>query len=141
MLRITINDKQIDEALELISSAVDPVTLVDEAAAILLSRIRRRYLDQTAPDGSKWIPSYAAQLRAKTGRGGGTLYDTGRLFNSIQLYADTDTSRLIGTDVPYGKIHNEGIGKAPKRQFLGANEEDTDLMVKLVVNRIKKALG
>ncbi|ATS92347.1 tail protein [Stenotrophomonas phage vB_SmaS_DLP_5] len=140
MLRITIDDKQIDEALELISGAVDPVKLVDEAAAILLSRIRRRYLDQTAPDGTKWVPSYAAQLRAKSGRGGGTLYDTGRLFNSIQLYADTDTSRLIGTDVPYGKIHNDGIGVI-RRQFLGANEEDMGLMVKLVVNRIKKALG
>ncbi|QIN95173.1 tail protein [Stenotrophomonas phage vB_SmaS_DLP_3] len=140
MLRLTLDDTGLDQVLALITEATDATVLVDEAAAILLSRIRRRYLDQVDPDGIKWIPSYASKLRAKTGRGGGTLYDTGRLFNSIQLYADTDHSRLIGTDVPYGKIHNDGLGNAVKRRFLGANEEDNQLMYKLVVSRIKKAL-
>lgn len=141
MLKFEVeNLSQVYAYLDAVATALDPVEVLDEAVAILLSRVRQRFLNEQFPDGkSKWKPSLAAQIRKAKGRGGGTLYDTGRLFHSIQEYADTETSRLIGTDVPYAKYHQEGTGDM-YRPFMGANDEDEKLMQKLVIRRIQKVI-
>lgn len=141
MLKFEVeNLNQVYAYLDSVAQALDPVEVLDEAVAILLSRIRKRYLAEQMPDGkTKWKPSLAAQIRAAKGRGGGTLYDTGKLFNSIQEYADTETSRLIGTDVPYAKYHQTGLGDM-YRPFMGANTEDEKLMAQLIIRRIQKVV-
>lgn len=140
MLRFDgIDASQADALFEALERTLNPTEILDEAVALLLSRIRRRFLQQIDPDGVPWQPSLASIIRQKTGRGGGTLFDSGTLFHSIQEYADTDTSRLIGTDVDYAKKHQEGIGQV-KRVFIGANAEDQDLMLRLIIRRIEKVV-
>jgi phage gpG-like protein len=133
------------KALTGLTDALDPVKILDEGAAVIYNRMRARFLIEQAPDGSKWPPSYAALRRARSGRGGGTLFDTGKLFRSIQLYADSATSRAIGTNVtsptgyPYAFAHQYGIG-FPQRQFLGFAAEDLDIMTRVITNRVVKGL-
>lgn len=113
---------------------------VTESLALLLNRTRTRYLEQMAPDGTHWEPSYAAFLRSFNGRGGGTLFDTGTLFHSIQLYSISPMEGAIGTDVWYGKYHQFGEGER-HREFLGFNEDDEDLALNVFLKKIAEALS
>jgi len=125
--------------------ALDPVKILDEGAAVIYNRMRARFLIETDPRGVKWPPSQAALRRARTGRGGGTLFDTGRLFRSIQLFAESPTTRAIGTNVtspqgfPYAEKHQFGIG-FPQRQFLGFADDDLDVMRTVIIRRVAQGL-
>jgi phage gpG-like protein len=94
------------------------------------------------PQGNKWPPSKAAQRRAVTGKGGGTLFDSGKLFRSLQLSSESDDSRSIGTNAtsaggfPYPLVHNFGLAGFPQRQFLGFADDDITLMVHVVLQHI-----
>lgn len=113
---------------------------ISEGAALLLNRIRTRFLAHQDADGFTWLPSQAALDRQKSGRGGGTLFDTGTLFHSIQLYSISALEMQIGTDVPYGIFHQYGTAHLPVRQFLGFNQEDADLMNHVMIRRIEELL-
>lgn len=119
---------------------------VDEASAILLNRIRTRFLAEEGPDG-RWTPSKAGIKRKaggytyRNGRkytGTGTLFETGTLFHSIQLYRIGVGERAIRTDVPYAKYQQNG--NTP-RVFLGFNEDDISIATGLVLRRVKDALN
>ncbi len=120
--------------------------IVDEASAILLNRIRTRFLAEEGPDG-KWVPSKAGMKRKaggytyRAGRkytGTGTLFETGTLFHSIQLYRIGEGARAIRTDVPYAQYQQNG---ATPRVFLGFNDEDLSIATGLVLRRVKEALN
>lgn len=138
MLSISIKGQEaLERKLDLLTDALDTRAILDEAGAVLFQRIKRRFLDQEDPDGQAWIPSKASRKRS----GGGTLYDTGRLFHSLQLYSTGENSRAIGTNVPYGKYHNEGSPpRLPRRQFLGFGDEDATVVERLIIKRITEAL-
>jgi phage virion morphogenesis protein len=118
---------------------VDLEPTLDEAAAILLDKMRKRFLAQVDPDGVPWKPSLAAQIRAKKGIDGGTLFASGTLFNSIQLYTEGPGTRAIGTDVPYGIFHQFGLGQV-QRVFVGFSEEDANLVTLMIQQRIAQAI-
>lgn len=120
---------------------LDPTDILDEAAALILNRMRRNFLTQTAPDGSKWPESAAARRRAKTGKGGGTLFATGQLFRSIQLYSVGPNERSIATDVEYAPIHNYGTARIVARVFMGFSEEDALLAQQVTLKKINEALA
>jgi hypothetical protein len=73
------------------------------------------------------------------------LFDTGKLFRSIQLYADSQHTRAIGTNVttpsgyPYGVAHQFGIGNV-QRIFLGLASDDLDVMQLVILRRIAMGL-
>lgn len=123
---------------------------ISEAGGVLLNRIRKRFLAQVDPEGKPWEPSYAAFLRSfgigksgkklKRGSGGGTLFDTGTLFHSIQLYSVSPLEQSIATDVYYAPYHNEGTGTLPKREFLGFSEEDHLLAANVFMQKITQAM-
>ena len=119
-----------------LEEALNPVAILDEIEALLLNRIRSRFLAETDPDGKKWIPSKRALKD-----GGKTLFKTGTLFHSIQAHTDGPNERSISTDVPYARPHNFGLGHMPIREFMGFNEEDLDLIVGLVLQRLREALS
>ena len=111
--------------------------MLDETVSILLNRTRQRYLAEVDPEGKPWPPSQAGIKRRSKG-GTGTLFDTGRLFRSIQLVASSPTERVIGTDVPYAAKHQYGLDGLPVRAFLGVNQEDlflVDQRLQQLVNR------
>lgn len=120
-------------------SAIDQVEILDEAEAILLNRTRGRFLAEVDPDGVAWRPSYAGMRRRARG-GTGTLFDTGRLFHSIQAYRVGANERDIGTDVPYGRKHQLGIGVV-QRRFLGISQEDLSIITARVVQRVTGSLS
>lgn len=112
---------------------------IEESTSILLNRTRKRFLAQNDPEGTAWEPSFAAFVRSFTGRGGGTLFDTGTLFHSIQLYEVSPLEQGIGTDVAYGVYHQEGTEKLPQRMFLGFSDEDQSLAMAVFISKYKEA--
>lgn len=126
--------------LEGVVPVLDTSALLDEAAAMLLNRIKTRFLAQVSPDGVPWVPSMAARMRERTGRGGGTLYDTGNLFRSIQLFGNGPSMRGIGTDVSYGANHQFGLNGMLRREFMGFSKEDTTVVSGIVREKVRLAL-
>ena len=112
---------------------------VSEAGALILNRIRRRFLAQESPDGVPWEPSLAAFQRSFSGRGGGTLFDTGTLFHSIQLFSISPLEKSIATDVAYAPKHQYGEGGLPVREFLGFSDEDSTLARLVLLKKINEA--
>lgn len=115
-------------------------TLLDELQAVLLNRIRQRFLATTAPDGSIWIESAAARKRQESGKGGKTGFDTGNLFHSIQAYLPSDGGREIGTDVPYAGYFNFGTQLMPARVFIGVSDDDLALVQLVAIHRVEEFL-
>jgi phage gpG-like protein len=121
--------------LDKILGALNTRDILDESGAILFNRLRTRFIQETDPDGNRWVQSAAARHRARTGAGGGTLYDTGRLFHSLQLSALNANESSIGTDVQYAAFNNV------HRVFLGFGDEDLNVAQRLVIKRIEQALS
>ena len=140
MLGVSVRGfERLDILFDRIEEAVDPELVLDEAGAILLNRIRSRFLKQVDPDGRPWIQSRAAiRRREKTGREG-TLFDKGNLFRSIQLANRGPLTRGVFTDIPYGRKHQEGLDGMDKRVFLGFGGTDSTIIEKLLVNRLNRA--
>lgn len=142
MLRVTVQGQAgLIANLRKLEQALDVTHILDESGALLLARIRQRFLAQEDPDGNKWPVSFAAMRRSNTGRGGGTLFDTGRLFHSIQLHKSGFDSRAISTDVPYAAKHNLGQDGMVKRVFLGFGETDAEMVNALIIKRIRSVLN
>lgn len=111
--------------------------ILDETQALLLNRIRTRFLATQAPSGEVWPVSKAAIQRNFNGK---TLFDTGTLFHSIQAFVTGDYEREIGTDVFYGPYHQFGTKYLPARVFLGVSDDDLALVQQLMVKRVAQAL-
>lgn len=140
MIEITLEGiKEVREKLAKLEASLNPTEILDEAEALLLNRIRTRFLAETDHDGNKWPESKAAKKRRAAG-GPGTLFATGTLFHSLQAYIKGLDERAIGTDVPYAPFLQEGTGKMPSRVFLGFGEEDMTLVERLVLLRIEEAV-
>lgn len=83
--------------------------LPPEIAVIAVNFSKERFRDQAWLDETKhkWKPRKTQ--RGRTGRRSQTLLvDTGRLKRSIRKIKATTEQVIIGTDVPYAEIHNEG---------------------------------
>lgn len=111
--------------------------LMETLASYGVSSTQERFIQKRGPDGQTWKTA---------GRGGQTLRDTGRLFQSLSSRA-TEKSAEWGTNVIYAAIHQFGgvikskTGKKlvfmglkgmvsvsqvtmPARPYLGINGED-----------------
>lgn len=137
---ITIRVK-IDEAqgLSAFLANITPViertvdNALDQSAAAVLSHLRAGFLAETDPTGKKWTPSVAG-LRRKAKGTGQTLFMSGRLFRSIQLYSDGRT-RSISTDVPYaGWLQNH---HTVPRTILALTPAHIQLTTSIFKNRLK----
>ena len=115
--------------------------ILDASGALMLNRIRTRFLAQTDTEGRIWVESKAAKRRKASGRGGGTLFDTGRLFHSISLGKGGKGVRRIFTSVEYARKHQDGLDSNVKREFLGFNLEDNNAVKSLIEFRIRSAIS
>ena len=77
-------------AIDLFIEGADTEQILDQAAAVLLNRIRTRYQQEVDPEGNAWKPSQRVMKY-----GGNTLIKTGKLFRSIQLYNAPTGMRFI----------------------------------------------
>lgn len=141
LLSINLSDfSELNALLERASDALDVERVLDEATAVLLNRIRTRFLAQEDPDGTPWVESQAARDRRESGRDGGTLFDTGTLFHSIQGFSNSPGVRGIGTDVEYADIHQFGFDGNEERIILGFSDDDVDIVTRLITDRLSRAL-
>jgi len=149
-MRLEINVAGFDQLAELLAGPTltnAAQSAVDEAGALIFNRIKKRFLAQESPEGVAWEPSYAAFRRSfgigrrgqRVKSGGGTLFDTGTLFHSIQLFSVDPLERAIGTDVFYAPFHNFGTDTLPQREFLGFGESDYDLALRVFLKNIQSA--
>jgi phage gpG-like protein len=85
----------------------------------------------------KWTPR-KKQDKKRAGRA--ILVDSGDLRRSI-IREPVNKSQLsvkISTDLPYAKVHNEGIGNMPKRQFMGDSYKLNELCKKIIISQLDK---
>lgn len=123
-----------------LQAATNTDDILDAAGAFILFRIRERFLKQQDPDGLTWEESEAAKDRKRAGIRGGTLFDTGALFNSISLGRAGPNQRSIFTTIPYARDHQEGISPQKLRVFLGFSLSDEIGVRNLIEARIRDAL-
>lgn len=141
--------RKIEHLIHGIKAALDTRRILDEGAALLFNRMRQNFLKEMSPTGEQWPRSKAAIMRGSMGMGigGGTLYATGHLFRSLQLFADSENSRTIGTNAtsdkgfPYPKVHQFGLGGMTERVFLGFAQEDVSIMTRVIVRRLQTELA
>lgn len=112
---------------------------LDEAAAAIFNRLRTTYMAEQEPSGKPWIPS-ASGLRNKSRGTGKTMFDTGNLWRSIQLYRTSASERLIGTDVEYSVYHQGPLAKV-QRPFLEITDQHLAIARKIFEFRLKEALS
>jgi phage virion morphogenesis protein len=143
MLEFSVGDNfNIELLLAGLSPAIDQAieTALDKSAAAILNRLRTTYLAESDPTGSPWVPSLAGKKRRARG-GTGTLFDTGRLYRSIQLTKNEKGVRGIGTDVPYAGFHQFGKGNSHREflTFTPAHEKLAFSIFESEVDRMLKA--
>ena len=111
---------------------------MDQSAAAILNRLRTTFLAEQDPTGAAWVPSASGIARRRKG-GSGTLFNSGRLFRSIQLSRLPDISeRAIGTDVPYAATHQYGTQRIAKREFLSITPEHESLVTAIFTSKIQR---
>lgn len=87
--------------------------LLNIVGSELNKNIKDLFESKKSPFGVKWIPSKSNP---------DTLVDTGALKSSGQ-FKSTESKVVIeyGSALKYARIHNDGVGKMPKRQFVPNN--------------------
>lgn len=83
--------------------------VLDDIGAFLDSDVQLRFLQERAPDGTRWEKSAAAEER-----GGLTLTDTRQLVSSV-THSATDDELIHGMGEKYSAIHHFG-GKAGRNK-------------------------
>lgn len=85
----------------------------------------------------KWKPR---KTQTKRNIGRAILVQSGDLRRSIirQPVNKANLSVKISTDLVYAKVHNEGIGNMPKRQFIGNSYKLNENCKKIVVSQLDK---
>ncbi|NOQ30241.1 MAG: hypothetical protein GQ570_03865 [Helicobacteraceae bacterium] len=129
---------QVQKLLQETSPAVEKV--LDTAEAVILNRIRTRFLAEVDTDGKPWIPSKAGQKRRSSG-GTGTLFASGALFHSIHAIRVSTTERSVTfdqTQAPYGVYHMRGTKHLPKREFLGVNSSDVAAVTSVLTKALER---
>lgn len=83
--------------------------LMESVGDALMSGTLRRFSDQEDPQGKQWESSARAAEE-----GGETLTKTGALRKSID-YAATSDKVMVGSNLPYARIHQKGGTIKPKK--------------------------
>lgn len=109
---VSLNWGGLDKALTgAVGRLANRNALMASLGEALVSGTSKRFEKGEAPDGTAWEPSRRVQGK----KGGQTLVDTAALMKSID-YAATSDSVMVGTNLPYARIHQEGGTIRPKNK-------------------------
>jgi phage gpG-like protein len=105
-------------------------------AALIEAATLRRFESEGAFGGEKWAPLAESTLRGKDASKG-ILVDSGRLRASLTQETASDAIRHIGphemhwgSSVPYGKFHQSGTSRMPRRRPVKLPESVKRAMVR-----------
>ncbi|MEQ1966280.1 phage virion morphogenesis protein [Xenorhabdus nematophila] len=103
MFQIEIDLKEFQQAMQQLTDGLgDRTPMMRQIAATMADAVEENFRQQGRPAWLGWSPAYA-----KKRAGGKILQHTGRLASSIQQFSDNDEA-LVGTNVIYARIHQEG---------------------------------
>ncbi len=148
-----IGTKEAVRKLQRVRQAAVGVLGDREISNLLLARIKGRFMQGVAPDGTPWPGLFESTIERKQRAGASKprtlLYETGRLYNSIKIIQGTNTDLFagatgigvrIGVSDPiaaqYGRLHNYGYGQE-KRQFIGLNQLDVIAVSGMLRRKLK----
>lgn len=143
-LELTLDTTALNKYLTKINKEVGNFTpIFQQIGAYMLKSVNTNFSVEGRPN--RWRKLSASTLRSRNG--GKILQDTGGLKNSI-TYEATRTQVSIGTNIVYGKIHNDGgvirRGNStivmPQRKFLLFQKEDIEAIEDFFSGNIDKAL-
>ena len=138
-------------------------------ATLAVNFSKERFIKQNWHDASQepWEKRRGRRRGGDRRQGGAVLVDSGRLKRSIRVISANKEQIIIGTDVPYAEIHNEGFegqqnvrshqrrsrtGRVytvraytrrmsmPERRFLGESQELANRIENLMETELSKAL-
>ena len=130
---------------------------------------KQRFVQQNWHDTTPepWKPRSRTRRGGERRQNGAILVDSGRLKRSIRVVSADSNRVIIGTDVPYAEIHNEGLDgevsvrkhsrrsrkgrlhivKAhkrrvhmPQRRFLGESQALATQLEELMIKELKNAI-
>lgn len=80
MIRIEIDDHELQQALERLRSRVTDLSpVMRDIGELLVERAKQRFVTSTAPDGTRWQPNAPATILSYLDRYGGTRRKDGGL--------------------------------------------------------------
>lgn len=84
----------------------------------------------------KWKPR---KSKSKRDTGRAILVKTGDLRRSVKIKGINKSSLniIIGSDLPYAKVHNDGLSPMPKRKFIGNSNKLNKKIIVIIDKRIK----
>lgn len=159
---ITFENENIDAALTALFAAAGDVTpALQNIGEYGGKSTRRRFIDETDPEGKPWQALNA--LYARTKKGPGKLRGETRTLSQIVWQLADDNGVEWGSNEVYARIHNEGgdiVPKSadtlvfsmggqtfhvkkvtiPKRQFLGTNAQDIEEILGIVQDHFIEAV-
>lgn len=121
---------------------------------LLIRRVRARFAQGVAPDGTPWPGLLESTIASKRRHGfkkpEALLQASGRLFAALQIIRGNNTGLLsgntgagfrIGINDPvaaeYGRLHNYGLGGQEQRQFVGLSRLDVVAVSGLLRRNLK----
>ena len=107
-IRFTFDDQLSPGIERAVAAHQDFEPAMIDIEALMLNKMKLRFIDGEGPDGAPWLPSHRA-----IEEGGQTLIDTRALFNS--LTGDHDSfSAVAGTNMFYARPNQEGVTIRPR---------------------------
>lgn len=156
------------------AAIVDDVTRAIDAlparvATCAVNFSKQRFVQQNWHDTTPepWKPRSAKRRGGEKRQNGAILVDSGHLKRSIRVISANPNRVVIGTDVPYAEMHNEGLdgqvnvcqhtrrsrkGRTytvrahtrrvhmPERRFIGESQELTNQLEDLITTELKNAI-
>jgi phage gpG-like protein len=129
---VVVEVRGVEEVLALFTRIGNPEyhRLLSTLGLTLEEQTINHFAEQAGPEGP-WPP---------TRRGGTALVDTGRLRGSITHAVFPDEVR-VGTNVHYGKYHQMGTSRIPRRMFLGPSEKDKSELQNVIESFIARTIA
>jgi phage gpG-like protein len=110
-----------------------PEPALEESGTVMLESVRQNFLAEGRP--ARWEALKPATLRYK--KGPGILRETLRLFASLAKKL-AGRKVAVGTNVAYGKYHQQGTSGGARRAFLLFQNEDVDVIGRIWAKHVAR---
>lgn len=145
-VRIDVDDAAVRAALQrLLAAGQRPRPALLKVGELLVEAAQGRFREQRGPDGQAWAPlspAYAKR-KAKKGRDPSIVLVLNRYLVDTLRYQVQDDELLVGTDRPYGAVHQLGHPEKniPARPYLGLSSDDRARVLEVFNDYLEDAVS